>query len=293
MFSRSIIKRMSSEDRNLIKEGAIFASFIFGAVSYLNYREYVKKDFLRSEGHYRMNSRITNNTPWKQLYYTWWRMPDEEFNVYHRFKPYFILGQLDTSKEILIPATRTDESGSTFHGYNVINPVYTYEGGRLSLKSAFAKEDPISVERAAIIVNRGWIPEELKDKRSRPEPSTRKLVKLRGVWRKGKNLHDYKVPNNPDTNEWHNMALEDIGIYWDLPNFDEVKHYYFQVVDFNQAPGVETGDGSFHAAFPAAATPDHIIDDHYGWKVNQDTNKQAYRLTGLVTALSFGMAFLA
>jgi hypothetical protein len=293
MLARNLLKRMSSEDRNLVREGAMLTTLIFGAVSYINYREWVKKDFLRSEGHYRMNSRITNNTPWKQLYYTWWRMPDEEFNVYHRFKPYFIVGQLDTAKEVLIPATRTDEFGNVHHGYNVINPVYTYEGGRLSLRAAFAKEDPISVERAAIIVNRGWIPEELRDKRSRPERSTRKLVKLRGVWRKGKNIHDYKVPNNPDNNEWHNLALEDIGIYWDLPNFDECKHYYFQVVEFNQAPGVETGDDQVIAPFPAPASPDDIIEDHYGWKVNQDTNKWLYRTTGLLTAASVGMAFLA
>jgi cytochrome oxidase assembly protein ShyY1 len=92
----------------------------------------------------------------------------------------------------------------------------------------FAKEDPINIERAAIIVNRGWIPAGLKDKRSRPdEINTRRLVKLKGCWRKGTNLHHYKTPNNPDTNEWYNVALEDIGIFWDLPNADECKHYYF------------------------------------------------------------------
>jgi cytochrome oxidase assembly protein ShyY1 len=142
-------------------------------------------------------------------------------------------------------------------------------------------------------VNRGWIPAELKDKRSRPEPNTRKLVKLRGVWRKGKNIHDYKVPNNPDANEWHNLALEDIGIYWDLPNFDEIKHYYFQVVEFPQAPAVETGDGQELSPLPLPHTPDGVIEDHYGWKVDQDTNKWAYRLTGALTAASVGLAFLA
>ena len=59
-------------------------------------------------------------------------MPDEEFNVYHRFKPYFIIGQLDTSKEVLIPAVHYDENGNSQNGYNVVNPVYCYEGGRLS-----------------------------------------------------------------------------------------------------------------------------------------------------------------
>jgi cytochrome oxidase assembly protein ShyY1 len=92
----------------------------------------------------------------------------------------------------------------------------------------FEKKDPISVERAAIIVNRGWIPLQLKDKRSRPdEINSRKLIKLKGVWRKGQNSHHYKKPNNPDTNEWYNYALEDIGIFWDLPNWSECKFYYF------------------------------------------------------------------
>jgi hypothetical protein len=103
---------MNNEERNLVKEGAIFTTIVTGALSYFNYREWVKKDFLRSEGHYRMSSRVQNITPWKQLYFTWWRMPDEEFNVYHRFKPYFLIGQLDSSKEVLIPANRKDPLGN-------------------------------------------------------------------------------------------------------------------------------------------------------------------------------------
>ena len=97
---------MSSEERNLIRDGAIYTSFFTGLFSYFNYREYIKKEFLRSEGHYRFNSRISNMTPWKQLYFTWWRMPDEEFTVYHRFKPYFIIGQIDYTKEVLIPKSK-------------------------------------------------------------------------------------------------------------------------------------------------------------------------------------------
>jgi len=289
MLARSLLKRMNNEDRGLVKEGAIFLSLITGGFAYFNYREFIKKDFLRSEGHYRFNGRTQNVTPWKQLYFTWWRMPDEEFNVYHRFKPYFVIGQLDTSKEVLIPAKRTDEFGQTQDGFNVINPLYCYEGGRLSFQKAFAKEDPISVDRAAIIVNRGWIPAELKDRRSRThEMSSRKLVKIRGVWRKGKNLHDYKIPNNPENNEWHNLALEDIGIYWDLPNFDECKHYYFQAVNLNQGHGIE--DNGEQLPYPAPASPDQVIDEHYNWKVNAGTNLWSYRVSGALAAVSLGLA---
>lgn len=111
------------------------------------------------------------------------------------------------------------------------------------------------VERAAVIINRGWIPAELKDKRSRPnEVNTRDLIKVRGVFRKGKDLHDYRIPNNPDNNEWHNLALEDIGIYWDLPNWDECKHYYFEVVDLEngEPPTTEPNRG----LYPMASSKD-------------------------------------
>lgn len=118
----------------------------------------------------------------------------------------------------------------------------------------------MSIERAAVIINRGWIPADLKDRRSRPnEINTRKLQKFYGVFRKGKNVHDYKVPNNPDNNDWHNLALEDIGIYWDLSNFDECKHYYFQAVEVNASDG----SGEETPMFPAIATKDEVIDDHY------------------------------
>ena len=95
----------------------------------------------------------------------------------------------------------------------------------------FNGDDPVKIERAALIVNRGWIPATLRDKRTRPtEINSRQLVKVKGVFRAGKDIHDYKVPNNPDNNEWHNLSLEDIGIFWDLPNWDEQKFYYFQAI---------------------------------------------------------------
>jgi len=72
------------------------------------------------------------------MYFTWHRMPDEEFTVYHRFKPYYIIGQLDQSKEVLIPRDKVTD-GITYSGFDVLNPLYCYEGGRISFKAAFAK----------------------------------------------------------------------------------------------------------------------------------------------------------
>ena len=110
------------------------------------------------------------------MWQTWYRMPDEEYNVYHRFMPYFVIGQLDYSKEVLLPKKKTFPDGTTQNGYDVFNPLYCYEDGHFSFKRKMQGKDPVTIERAAIIVNRGWIPEYLKDRRSRPhEVNTRKL----------------------------------------------------------------------------------------------------------------------
>jgi hypothetical protein len=219
---------MGTAERSSTRDGAVYVGILTGALAYWNYRERIRKEFYRSEAHYRFSHTSENCTPWKQLYFTWWRMPKEEFNVYHRFKPYFLLGQLDYSKEILIPKKNADGAD----GFDVINPLYCYEGGRVSFKELFAGGDSTKIERAALIVNRGWIPASKRDKRTRPtEINSRQLVKMKGVFRKGKDVHDYKIPNNPDNNEWNNLCLEDIGIFWDLPNWDESKYYYFQAVD--------------------------------------------------------------
>ena len=104
MLTKSLVKKMPTAQRSQLKDGAIVAGLATGAWAYWNYRERIRKDFLRSEGHYRFNHIVQNVTPWKQLYWTWWRMPEQEFDVFHRFKPYYLLGQIDYSKEILLPA---------------------------------------------------------------------------------------------------------------------------------------------------------------------------------------------
>ena len=64
MLSRSLIKRMSTEERNYLRDGGIYMTLFAGAIGYFNYREFIKKDFLRSEGHYRLSSRTVNMAPW-------------------------------------------------------------------------------------------------------------------------------------------------------------------------------------------------------------------------------------
>jgi hypothetical protein len=71
------------------------------------------------------------------------------------------------SKEVLIPRNKYID-GVKYEDFDIINPLYCYEGGKISLRAALNKKDPVSLERAAIIVNRGWIPAQYRDRRSRP-----------------------------------------------------------------------------------------------------------------------------
>lgn len=278
---------MSAEERHHVRQGAFLTAMVTGAFAYANYREFLKKEFRRSEGHHRFDQRIQNITPWKQLYYFWHRMPDQEFEAYHKFAPYFIIGQLDLSKEILIPREKTI-NGVKQAGFDVINPVYCYEGGKLSLRTAVAKEgDPVTIERAAIVVNRGWIHARYRDKRSRPgEVNTTQLVRINGTFRKGKDIHNYKVPNDPNSNEWNNLALEDIGLYWGLPNFDEQKYFYMHAIDF------QAGYKDDLATMKSPAiqdTVDDVIDDHYGWRLSEWTNRKLFQSFGLASLASLAV----
>lgn len=165
---------MPKESKAFLREGAMVTATVAGVIAYWNYRMYLKKQFLRSEGWYRMGLEIRNCTPWKQMYFTWWRMPVEEFTANHRFMPYYIIGQLDLSKEILIPRSKIVAGRGVVHGYDVVNPLYCYEGGRISMRQALENkgEGAISIDRSALIVVRGWIPAEYKDKRSRPQEAS-------------------------------------------------------------------------------------------------------------------------
>ena len=84
-----------------------------------------------------MSQECKNVTPWKQMYFTWWRMPREEYTANHKFMPYYVIGQLDMSKEILIPRAKMI-NGVKVDGFDIVNPLYCYEGGRFSFKEAMA-----------------------------------------------------------------------------------------------------------------------------------------------------------
>jgi predicted molibdopterin-dependent oxidoreductase YjgC len=55
MLAKRLISRMNPTERSQVNAGAITTMMATGAFAYWNYRERIRKDFLRSEGHYKMS----------------------------------------------------------------------------------------------------------------------------------------------------------------------------------------------------------------------------------------------
>jgi hypothetical protein len=56
---------MPGEERKTLLNGALTVGIVTGGLAYFQYREFIKKEFYRSEGHYKFSQTITNCTPWK------------------------------------------------------------------------------------------------------------------------------------------------------------------------------------------------------------------------------------
>ena len=81
------------------------------------------------------------------------------------------------------------------------------------------------------------------------------------------------------------LALEDIGLFWDLPNWDEAKYYYFQCVDL---PGTGAPTSSV-----APIQPDALVDEYYAWRWSEGTHRRCEQAFGAV-AVGFGaLAYFA
>mmetsp|Transcript_11513 Transcript_11513/g.10185 ORF Transcript_11513/g.10185 Transcript_11513/m.10185 type:complete len:295 (+) Transcript_11513:15-899(+) len=288
------LRRLRGHPKQLVNQGAFTVGIITGFVAYWSWRIKLKKEFLLGHGLYRFNHAAANITPWKSQWLTWYRMPDQEYEVNHLFRPYYVIGQLDYSKEILIPKKKTINH-TLIDGYDVISPLYCYDGGRFNpeAKKLDKMDSIITSDRAAIIINRGWIPQSLKDKKKRLwEKNSRQLVKIQGTMVQAKDIHDYSIPNNPDNNEWNNLAPEDIARFWELSNFNELKQFYFQQIDLGNVGGTSVGNSSQTYSYPMMKTKEEVIREYYNWMGHEKWNKLAYYSLTPVSIVSFWVFFL-
>lgn len=246
---------------------------------------------MRASAHVTMKNPAKNQTPFDSQWLTWFRMTEEEYFFYHLFRPCYVVGQLDCTKEVLIPRTKRVD-GKYQRGFDVFNPLYCYDVGQWNLELMKTKDmrKILTLDRAAIVIHRGWIPYELKDKRKRLwEKTTNQLVKYQGFMTRSPNVHDYTTPNDHTNNEWHHASVEDMAQYWALPNMNELKRFYFQVADLDSSVGHTFNNGDVVYKWPRPSTTDEIIEEYYKWKNNEWLNKYIYYSLASLSVVSWGL----
>lgn len=292
MSSIALARLRGAAKRN-VNFGALTISFLTGTYAYWNWRFKIKKEFLLGFGNKRLEQKSTNGTPYDSQFLSWYRMPEQEYDYYRLFHPYYVIGQLDYTKEVLIPKDKVI-NGATHKGFDIINPLYCYDGGTLMTeKTQNTPGAGIGTDRAAIIVNRGWIPYHLKDKKNRLwEKNSRQLTRIEGTFVMAKDIHDYKIPNNPSNNEWHNLAPEDLARFWELPNQNEIKQFYFQRVNLEGTTQIIAANQSEINTYPLIKSKDEVVRDHYDWWTSESWNKLQYYAFTPISVFSAWVFFL-
>ena len=126
-------------------------------------------------------------------------------------KPVQLKGIFDTSKEIQVEKFYRGEKG-----VQIIVPFYTHLDSN-------GKE-------CAILVNRGWVPFDLKDQRLHSVVQG----KVKGVLYRGDAKTKYSVPNSPTISFYQNVTPYDLAVVDQLPNLQEASQFMLHQVDFDE-----------------------------------------------------------
>lgn len=139
------IRRLRGSAKRSVNLGAFGVGSVTGMLAYWHYRFKIKKEFLLGHGLYRLSSAAVNYTPYDQQWLTFYRMPWQEYHAHHLFRPYYVIGQIDYSKEVLIPKEVTLD-GKKVSGFDVINPLYCYDAGKFDQAAiAMGKQDKVTL----------------------------------------------------------------------------------------------------------------------------------------------------
>lgn len=128
-------------------------------------------------------------------------------------KPVQVRGIFDHSREIQVSKERNGEKG-----VEIITPFYTH-------LDAQGKEQ-------AIIVNRGWVPQDLKDQRMHYGSDS--MGTISGVLYRGDVETKYSKPNTPVQNKFRSVRPLEKSLIMQLPNQDEASKVMLHMIDFDE-----------------------------------------------------------
>ena len=143
-------------------------------------------------------------------------------------KPVSIRGVFDHTREVQVEKERNGEKGA-----EVITPFYTH-------LDASGKEQ-------AILVNRGWLPHDLRNQRLHYQANN--MGTISGVLYRGDAKTKYSTPNNPTIQQYKSVQPYDLSLLMQTPNQEEASKVMLKMIDF---------DPERRQVLPTAPTTDEL-----------------------------------
>ena len=152
-------------------------------------------------------------TPQNKGNFIWSKAQDiDQFESDYSFKKVKVRGVFDHNKEIQVEKLRNGEKG-----VEIITPFYTH----LNQKG----------EEVGILVNRGWVPEDLRNLKNHYTGVT--SGEITGVLYRGDNQTKYSLPNEPTIDRYHYVNPHDVSLISQMKNQDEASKFMLLQVDTN------------------------------------------------------------
>ena len=154
----------------------------------------------------------TDITPMNKAAQVWNGENIDNFENDWSMKPVSVKGIFDHSREVQVDKMRNGEKG-----VDIVTPFYTH----------LSKDG----EEQAILVNRGWVPYDLKDQRRHYE--TFSAGTISGLLYRGDAKTKYWKPNNPSQGDMKSVQPYDISLITQVPNQEEASQVMLHMVDFD------------------------------------------------------------
>lgn len=267
--------------------------FVIGLTSFIGYWFFnnlrSKRELFESKGYHEL-SKYTYKLE-KFLYYhpqsgvqnKLVGLHKEIFENSFQFMPIEATGYFDHMREIHIPKVKDG-----VEGYEILSPFFYFDVKDSNIYNLAIADDPkeqVFTEslnsNISIIVNRGWVPKTLKDRRLRPYDNSIEEVKINGKLKfTGTNLHKYTVPNTHYLNIFTNISPIDIYKYWSLYDPLSPKEVYLELIDSN--------DENSKDVYPIKKTiSESVIDEtmETGYNYWNKNIERAFGLTALSSVL--------
>ena len=153
-------------------------------------------------------------TPLNKGSFAWTKASNiDQFESDYSFKKVKLRGIFDHSKEIQVEKLHNGEKG-----VEIITPFYTHlnELG----------------EECGILINRGWVPQDLKDLKYHYTGVT--SGEVTGVLYRGDAKTKYSKPNEPTINRYTAVNPYDISLISQMKNIDESSKFMLMQIDVNE-----------------------------------------------------------